>query len=268
MIADPYPRFLVARDQVNQGAAVLMMSVETARRLGIDESKWVFLHGQADLRERDLLERSNLGEAPAAVTAVKHALELAGLSLDDIDFFDFYSCFPIAVSNITETLGLLPDDPRGLTLTGGLPYFGGAGNNYSMHAIAEAVQRARLAPGSYGFVGANGGVMSKYSAGVYSTRPRRVPDRSASLQAEVDAWAAPVQAVAAGGWAVVETYTVVHGRDGGGPGRHRPADADRRRFIARADDAVTELLATAAEPVGHRIYVRSSEIGNRATISA
>src|SRR6185312_2729537 len=41
MIADPYPRFIVARDQVTQGAAVLLMSVEAARRLGIEESKWV-----------------------------------------------------------------------------------------------------------------------------------------------------------------------------------------------------------------------------------
>ena len=29
-------------------------------------------------------------------------------------------------------------------MTGGLPFFGGAGNNYSMHAIAETVQ-VRLA---------------------------------------------------------------------------------------------------------------------------
>ena len=84
------------------------------------------------------------------------------------------------VFNICDGLGLAVDDPRGLTLTGGLPFFGGPGNNYSMHAIAETVQRARQAPGSYGFVGANGGVMSKYSAGVYSTRPAEwVPDRSA-----------------------------------------------------------------------------------------
>jgi hypothetical protein len=38
-----------------------------------------------------------------------------------------------------------------------------------MHAIAETVERARHAPGSYGLVGADGGVLSKYSAGVYST---------------------------------------------------------------------------------------------------
>src|SRR5699024_5826730 len=44
-IADPYTRFLVARDQVNQGAAVLLMSVAAARRFGVPDDKWVFLHG-------------------------------------------------------------------------------------------------------------------------------------------------------------------------------------------------------------------------------
>ncbi|MBP1823341.1 hypothetical protein J3E61_006980, partial [Mycobacterium sp. OAE908] len=76
MIADPYPRFLVARDQVNQGAAVLLMSVESAQRIGVDEAKWVFLHGQADLRDRSLLQRPDLAEGPAAVSAVRHALEV------------------------------------------------------------------------------------------------------------------------------------------------------------------------------------------------
>ena len=33
MICDPYPRLLVARDQVNQGAAAVLMSVEAARDL-------------------------------------------------------------------------------------------------------------------------------------------------------------------------------------------------------------------------------------------
>ena len=147
LIAEPYTRFLVARDLVNLAAAVVLTSVATARRLRIPEDKWVFLHGQADLRERNLLERNDLGEAPAAPMAVRHALEVAEIGIDDVDFFDFYSCFPIAVSNITDALGLLPQDSRGLTLTGGLPYFGGPGNNYSMHAIAEAVERVRASAG-------------------------------------------------------------------------------------------------------------------------
>jgi len=272
MIADPYPRFLVARDQVNQGAAVLLMSTEAARRLEIDESKWVFLHGQADLRDRNLLERQNLAEGPAAVAAVTHALQVAGLALDDIDFFDFYSCFPIAVSNITETLGLSPDDPRGLTLTGGLPFFGGAGNNYSMHAIAEAVGRVRAKPGSHALVSANGGVVSKTSVGIYSTTPTALKaDNSDALQREINASSSPPHVVHPRGWASIETYTVVHGRgdektgivigrleDGGG------------RFLSQVapDDAgLMTILENAEQPIGERVYVTPFGYGNRVTTS-
>ena len=64
-IADPYTRFIVAREKVNQGAAVLLMSVAAARDLGVPEDRWVFLHGHADLRERPLMERADLSAGPA-----------------------------------------------------------------------------------------------------------------------------------------------------------------------------------------------------------
>src|SRR5215470_5523638 len=238
-IADPYTRYIVAREKVNQGAAVLLMSVAAARRLGVPEDRWVFLHGHADLRERNLLDRADLSAGPASAMAVRHALAVAGIGADDLATIDLYSCFPAPVFNICDGLGLDPADPRGLTLTGGLPFFGGAGNNYSMHAIAETVRRARRAPGRFGLVGANGGIMSKYSAGVYSTTPAAwVPDRSAGLQAEIDNWAAPEQALYADGPAVIETYTVKHARDGARTGIViGRLDRDGRRFVARGQDA-------------------------------
>jgi acetyl-CoA C-acetyltransferase len=280
-IADPYTRYLVAREKVNQGAAVLLMSVAAARRLGVPPDRWVFLHGHADLAERMLLDRADLSASPAAVMAARHALEMAGLAVGDLATIDLYSCFPIPVFNICDGLGLSPGDPRGLTVTGGLPFFGGPGNNYSMHAIAETVQRARADPGTFGFVGANGGIMGKYSAGVYSTAPAPWRgDRSGGLQAEVDAWAAPAQALHADGWATIETYTVKRGRDGGAAGIVvGRLDGDGRRFLARADDrdtgdrdteerqtGVIDLLS-AGEPVGERVYARSSEAGNRVTVA-
>ncbi|MBJ7450810.1 MAG: acetyl-CoA acetyltransferase [Blastococcus sp.] len=269
-IADPYPRYLVSRDQVNQGAAVLLVSVAAARRLGVPEEKWVFLHGHADLRERDPLDRADLGSSPASVLAARHALEVAGVGVDDVATFDFYSCFPIAVSTTAvDGLGLAPDDPRGLTLTGGLPFFGGAGNNYSMHAIAETVQRARTAPGTVGFVGANGGMLSKYSVGVYSTAPVAWrPDDSRALQAEVDGWPAPAQAARADGWATIETYTVTHGRTGSRTGVVvGRLEADGRRFLARTDDGDDDVLGllSTGEPIGQRVFARSTEGGNRVT---
>ncbi len=271
MIADPYPRYLVSRDQVNQGAAVLLTSVATAQRLGVPRERWVFLHGHADLRERDLLERADLSRGPAAVLAATHALEMAGVGVAEVAAFDLYSCFPIAVSTVADGLGLRPDDPRGLTLTGGLPFFGGAGNNYSMHAIAEAVRRVRAAPGSFAFVGANGGFLSKYSVGIYSTEPvawRR--DGSAGLQARIDARAAPPSAERADGPATIETHTVVFGRDGHRTGVVVARLADGRRFLGRAaeDDADLLDLLTAGDPVGRRVVARTSGEGRTVVSTA
>ncbi len=269
LIADPYTRYIVAREKVNQGAAVLLMSVAAACRLGVPEDRWVFLHGHADLRERTLMDRADLSASPAAVMAARHALEVAGIRAGDLAAIDLYSCFPAPVFNICDGLGIAPGDPRGLTLTGGLPFFGGAGNNYSMHAIAETVQRARSHPGTFGFVGANGGIMSKYSVGVYGTTP--VPwttNNSKRLQAEVDSWPSPEQALQADGRATIETCTVKHARDGSRTGIViGRLDADGRRFIAKGDDEALLGLLTSEEPIGARVQVRSFGTGNRVTTS-
>jgi len=266
-IADPYTRYIVAREKVNQGAAVLLTSVSAARRLGIPQERWVFLHGHADLRERDLLDRADLSAGPASVMAVRHALDQAGIGAEELTTIDLYSCFPAPVFNICDGLGLDPEDPRGLTVTGGLPFFGGPGNNYSMHAIAETIQRARSAPGSYGLVGANGGIMSKYSAGVYCTAAAWRPDRGAGLQAEIDGWPAPEQAHYADGPATIETYTVRHARDGARTGIVvGRLDAAGSRFVAKGDDPdLLDLLTAAKEPIGQPVYVRSFGAGNRVT---
>ncbi|MEW9551894.1 acetyl-CoA acetyltransferase [Nonomuraea sp. NPDC050783] len=269
LIAEPYTRYLVAREKVNQGAAVLLMSAGRARRLGVPEDRWVFLHGHADLRERDLLDRADLSRGPASVMAVRHALELAGIGVADLTAIDLYSCFPIAVSHVCDGLGLPADGSRELTVTGGLPFFGGAGNNYSMHAIAEVVGRLRAAPGTYGLVGANGGMLSKYSAGVYSTAPAPWrPDRCAALQAEIDSWPAVPHTVRADGRATIETCTVKHGRGGRRTGIViGRLEADGRRFLATADDDRTLDLLSTGEPFGQRVHARSADSGNRVAVT-
>ena len=94
LTSDPYPRRMVARDQANQGAAVLIASVGEARALGVPEDRWIYLHGGADARERTPIERSDLSTGPASVLAARRSLDLAGVTLVEIDAFDFYSCFP------------------------------------------------------------------------------------------------------------------------------------------------------------------------------
>ncbi|HUI59509.1 MAG TPA: enoyl-CoA hydratase-related protein, partial [Steroidobacteraceae bacterium] len=270
IVADPYTRLLVSRDQVNQAAAVLITSVAMARKLGIDSNKLVYLHGYAKAAEPDILRRPDLGASQAARLAVSAALQAAGIGQRELQYLDLYSCFPIAVFNICDGLELSPRDPRGLTVTGGLPYFGGPGNSYSMHAIATLVEKLRAQPDAYGLIGANGGQMTKYAAGVYSCRARdfRACDSSA-LQAQVAAQVAPGIEYDPEGAATIETYTVVYGKAGPSYGIVVGRLANGDRFLANTQEGDEETLREMidAEPLGRTIYVRSTGPGNRFAFS-
>ncbi|MCV7179502.1 acetyl-CoA acetyltransferase [Mycolicibacterium sphagni] len=269
MICDPYPRLMVARDTVNQGAAAVLMSVEAARKLGVPEEKWVYLHGHADQREQDLLDREDVSVSYSEKQAVAEALRGAGITIDDVATFDLYSCFPFPVFAVCDDFGLAANDPRGLTLTGGLPYFGGPGNSYSLHGIAETVAAMRDKPGAFGLVGANGGVMSKYSVGVYSTTPVDwAPDRSKELQADIAALPKLAVTRNANGAGVIETYSVRYDwpeRTGVIIGR---LDADGSRFMAISTDDDLVTLMTTGDPLGAKITVTAGEDGkNRAVLA-
>ncbi|BBY19721.1 acetyl-CoA acetyltransferase [Mycolicibacterium litorale] len=266
MICDPYPRLMVARDTVNQGAAALVMSVAAARKLGVPEEKWVYLRGHADQTEQDLLDRADLSVSVSAEQAVAEALRVAGIGIDQVATFDLYSCFPFPVFAVCDAFGLAPDDPRGLTLTGGLPYFGGPGNSYSLHGIAETVAEMRDKPGTFGLVGANGGVMSKYSVGVYSTEPADwVADRSKALQDDIAALPKVPVTRHVNGRGTIETYSVRYDwpvRTGIIIGR---LESDGSRFMAITEDDDLVALMTDSDPLGAVVDVTADGDKNRAT---
>jgi acetyl-CoA C-acetyltransferase len=217
-IGFPYPRLMNANAFIDQSAAVVITSVATARELGIARDKWVFLHGCADGHDHWYVsERPHLHASPAIRAASRQALSMAGKTLDDIDVFDLYSCFASAVQIGAAEIGLAEDDPRGLTITGGLPFFGGPGNNYVTHSISEMLRRLRARPGAFGMVTANGNYVTKHSFGVYSTRAPAGPWRREApslLQARLDALPKAPFTETPQGAATVESYTVMHGKNG------------------------------------------------------
>ena len=257
-VADPYLKWHVAQDAVNQGAAVILTSVEQARAMGVAEEKWVYLHGYAHAADRCPTERPDLSRSKAMELVLARALQSAGKTAAEIAQFDLYSCFPCAVLIAAECLGLDWRE-RALTVTGGLPFFGGAGNNYSMHAIATMVERLREAPGVFGLVLANGGFLSKEGAGVYSTTPASdwAPVSSADIQAELDAQVSPpllVQSTEA----LVASYTVTYRK--GAPQRGFVlATEGGRRILARAETGHRSTLSGLAkdDPIGQTVRIRS-----------
>ncbi|HME73788.1 MAG TPA: acetyl-CoA acetyltransferase [Myxococcota bacterium] len=262
MIAFPYPKYLNAVIETDQAACALMLSAAHARELGIPESRWVYPWAAAAATE-DIwfpTQRVSLAESPALRRAATEALARAGTTLAELHAMDFYSCFPVAVEMACEMLGLSEEDPRGFTVTGGLPYAGGPGNNYTLHAVAAMVERLREVPGRQGLVTGNGWYLTKHSACVLASAPRPgAPAKEAfaplSEAAPPSPTAPPLElAEVASGPATVETYTVTYDREGA-PERGIVVGRllDGRRFLANTpgERALLEDFA-AHEGVGRK----------------
>ena len=253
--ADPYLKWHMAQDAVNMAAAILLMSSEKADELGVREDARVYLHGAGEASDDYISERPRLDGSWAMEVALGRALDQAGKSAEDMALLDLYSCFPIAVFSSTQELGInWRNDPRALTQTGGLPFFGGPGNNYSLHGIASMVEGLRKEPEKFGLVLANGGWMTKEAAGVYSTsKPEDFsPVEPAAKPTE------KVELEEAPGAGTLETFTVVHGRKGPSHAICFGRTSKGKRFVASSTAAdVIERLQGEKLPIGASITVTS-----------
>lgn len=266
MVGFPYTKYLNAIIRVDQAAAVIVASSACADRLGVAAEKRVYLHGCGDANEVwNPIEREDLAAAPAIGLMVRQALDAAEVRISDVALFDIYSCFPSAVEIACREIGIPEDDPRPLTVTGGLPYFGGPGNNYVMHSIVSMMERLREKSGAFGLVTANGWFLTKHAVGIYSSAPPAQPfrrDDPQKLQAQIEKRPRPEIIWEPEGRATIETYTVVHGREDVRMGIVYGRDAQNRRFIANTpeDKAVLRDLQS-REGVGRAGTVVSAEGG-------
>lgn len=260
-IGYPYTRAMNPILEVDMAAAVIMTTVGKARELGIEQSRWIYLRGGADVNDIWYVsERPQLHRSPAIHAAWQAVSAQAGVALDEISLFDIYSCFPSAVQVACNEIGLSPLDARGVTVTGGLPCFGGPGNNYSLHAIAEMITQLRDKQAGHGLVTANGLYLTKHSLGLYSTEAPTTPWQNAdnrALQQQIDAAPRLVVAADPAGEATIETWTVGFGREG----------PKRGIVIARNDAGERVLANTASDLVALESLIAQDPIGQRANVT-
>ena len=259
MISWPYTKLMNSNNMVDQGASLILTSVEQARKLQVPAERWVYPQAGTDAHDTSAIaERGELHRSPAIRIGGRRALELAGLGIDDVDYVDLYSCFPSAVQVAAAELGLATDDPaRPLTVTGGLTFAGGPWSNYVTHSIATMAERLSANPGRRGLITANGGYLTKHSFGVYSTEPAG-EFRWEDVQPAVDSEPTTVGPVEWEGTGTVESWTTPFDRDG------QPEKA----FLAVRTPDDARVLAVITDPVAAAETVRDDIAGAKVAVAA
>ncbi|KAH6722885.1 hypothetical protein BKA61DRAFT_533552 [Leptodontidium sp. MPI-SDFR-AT-0119] len=266
MICFPYPLLMNAFNNINLAGSSVLTSTEYAKEIGIPESKWVYpLGGAGSSDATEFWQRPNFHSSQAISMSLDEGLRVSGVTKDEIDIFDFYSCFPIVPKLACQHLGFpLTKQTKAITLLGGLTSFGGAGNNYSMHALTEMVRKIRKGEAQRGLVLANGGMVTYQYVVCLSSQPRTspYPDRNPLPEFLKDG---PVPEVVekAEGEAIIETYTVEFERDGTPRRGHIVGrlKSNGHRFLANHGDDMTlqQLSSTSKEPVGRSGWVVAGE---------
>ncbi|MHA1671327.1 MAG: hypothetical protein ACTSV5_12235 [Promethearchaeota archaeon] len=217
-IVYPYTKRMCANNFVDQAGTIIVASEEIANLLNIDKKNWIYIMGGVDLKNIDeIYQRPKLDDSPAIREGIPIVLNQSGLDLSDIDKFDLYSCFPSIVEIFLKELGIKEDDPRDLTVTGGLPYFGTPLSNYSLHAIINTVELIRNDPSLKIMIIANGGYNTKQSIGIYGNKPPKeewgVRDDS-KIQESILKKILPDIAEKINGRITVEGYSIIYDRSG------------------------------------------------------
>ncbi|OBB46575.1 acetyl-CoA acetyltransferase [Mycobacterium sp. 852002-51961_SCH5331710] len=259
MISWPYPKLMNSNNMVDQAAVLVLTSAEKATNLQIPKDRWVFPYSGTDSHDTYAIgERAEFHTSPAIRIGGRRALELAGISVDDVALVDVYSCFPSAVQVAANELGLPLGDPdRPLTVTGGLTFAGGPWNNYVTHSIATMAERMVAAPGQLGLITANGGYLTKHSFCVYGTEPPPHEFRWEDVQSEVDREPTREALVDWSGVGTVETWTTPFDREG----------APEKAFLAVRTPDDARVLAVIPDAAGAAATVEEDIAGAKVQVN-
>ncbi|OYY65929.1 acetyl-CoA acetyltransferase [Sphingomonas sp. 28-62-11] len=257
-IAFPYPKLMVANSAVNQGAGFIVTSLAQARARGFGDDRLIFVgHGAAAHEPDDVLARDGYAASAGMRVSLEQTLAANGLTFDQIDLAELYSCFPCVPKMARRIIGWPEDRPA--SVVGGLTFGGGPIGNYMSHAIAAMVDRLRGGDGQHGLLFGNGGFATYNHSIVLSRAP--IPGVSFphnfDHQAAAEALRGPVPIVDQdyAGPGVIETYTVFYDREGApSAGVVVARNPVGDRFLARVpgdDDAGIAFLTNAnADPIG------------------
>ena len=266
IIAWPYPKLMVANPAVNQGAAVLLTSLATARAAGIAEEQLVHVHGGAAAAEpMDWTQRDSFVHAAGQEVVLGAMLQDLAGDAGRLRAVELYNCFPVVPKLASRQLGLPPGSP--VTVAGGMTFHGAPLNNYMTHAAAACVRALRVSVG-VGLLYGQGGYLTWHHALLLGREPATLDVilRPFDLQAMADQRRSPPPVIAeeASGQAMLEAFTIPFRPDGQPdfgftvlrlPGGSRTL----ARVPATDGDTLAALMSAETSPIGMPGTVQASD---------
>lgn len=172
LLSFPYTKSLVSQWNVNQAGGLILCSLEKARSLGLDESRFVYPHAVVDSEHMvTLSERRDLHRSPGFAFAAERIADALGQSVADVDHLELYSCFPAAVRVQQREMGI--PLTRQATQTGGMTFGGGPLNNFVLQGWVKMVETLRADPGRSGVVTGISGLITKQGVSLLGPEPSK-----------------------------------------------------------------------------------------------
>lgn len=255
MLAFPYTKLHNSQWNVDQAAGLVLCSLGRARKLGIDEARFVFPLAVADNNCMiPLSERRALHRSPGFHHAGRAVARTSGKEPGEVAHRELYSCFPSAVRVQQRELDI--DRTVPVTVTGGMTFAGGPLNNFVLQALAKMVGVLRDHPGDVGMVNAVSGLLTKQGVSLWSSGEPERPfaHTDVSDETEADLQRVPVVADASGD-ATIASYTVAYEGEASARSVVIADLDDGRRTVASTTDPSVATALVASEACGRRVSI-------------
>ncbi len=270
MLAFPYTKNHNCRWNVNQAVAIIVCSAGKAMELGLDQAGWIYPLSASQSRQVFTLDQQrDLHSNPGTVMSGERAYDLAGVSPQEVNAADLYSCFPSSVRSFALDLQLEEDCP--LSVTGSMAFAGGPLNHSSLDGVARMVEVLRTGEGlaagerRIGLVSILSGIFGKQACALFSNVPNNAGYGFEDVTDAVAESSPPV--VLNGdykGKARVAGYTVVYKKEVASHAFAYCDTPDGERTVVKCDEG--ELLArmTREEFCGREVQILT---GGRFSVS-
>ena len=165
--AFPYNKLHCTSWNVNQASAIIICNENIADKLGIPREQRIYpLASSENNHMISLIQRENIIDPVGLKLAAKYIKDTLTSHRKSIDYYDLYSCFPIAVQMFCDSLNI--NLSSSTSITGGMSFAGGPLNHYVLTSTVKLIEKLRSDKSKIGLITGVSGVMTKQSFALWS----------------------------------------------------------------------------------------------------